>query len=615
MNKIILVLVAVLSFLRIDTIATYSPDHTLNYASRSDWESHLAFNSQTERFENSWVVYDVYLLHRDNDPTREAWRKKYLYDLKHVPAKKTVQFAISFGGEWAKREEVGSLWAIGSLAAIPDRRRGQLQIIAVHCPQDAVYSARFDTLTMPNGSVASILAILERIAKTYPKIGTGYAVDGGYVESGVREGREYEAVERVVRAKCSEYLAAGDRPVVACTVLSYNAENSLRLVRNIKEEFGNAVRTIVGGQLIRTAVRAYCDHPFIDQVAAGDAEVGLERLLLNSELPFDASRIVLGGGTHYTRPSFDFARYHGLEKRMDEMSKVTFGPFSDLRQLTTESCRGCSWGYANGVCSFCSLYDVGSKPVFRPLADHFAIERELAALGARWIFDVSNQWIPEQEPRKALEWLNNYCDARKTLGGPDINRYVYLTSNSITARTAPVLRDAGVRIAFVGIDGWNRETRTALRKPQPNIDAMLSACRDNGLYIRTSLVVGDGLTQSGLRELPEFVETTLRAHRETVLSWETVLEIILPGSPVWSDFSQSARGNGWKDAVILIESFEKNGFLSWPDQERLSELYIRYTCTDVTYEDVIASRDAAIYIAKQYTITPTFRDGDAFRAI
>lgn len=615
MNKIILALVAILSFLRIDTVATYSPDQAFNYANQGGWESHLTFNADTERYENSWVVYDVYLLRRDDDPAREAWRKKYLYDLKHVPAKKTVQFAISFGGEWAKREEVGSLWAVGALSGLSDRRRGKLQTIAVHCPQDAVYSARFDTLTMPNGSVASILSILQRLSLTHRDVGEGYAVDGGYVEPDVPHGSEYAAVERVVLGKCVEYLAAGDRPVVVCTVLSYNAENSLRLLQGVKERFDSEVRTIVGGQLIRTAISAYRACPFIDQVAAGDAETGLERLLADPDVQFDKSRLVLGGETHYARPRFNFSNYHGLKSRMGEMSNVAFGPFSDMRQLTTESCRGCSWGYSNGVCTFCSLYDVGAKPVFRPLRDHFAIEREFAALGARWIFDVSNQWIPEQEPRKALEWLQRYCNARRTLDGPNVNRYVYLTSNSITARTAPLLRDAGVRIAFVGIDGWNRETRTALRKPQPNINAMLSACRDNDLYVRTSLVVGEGLSQRSLLELPEFVDATLREHGATILSWETVLEIVLPGSPVWYDFSYTARANGWSDAVRLFEKFEVYGFLSWPDQERLSELYIRYTFLDVTYEDVIAARDAAIAVAKRYTIAPTFRDGDTFRAM
>lgn len=464
-----------------------------------------------------------------------------------------------------------------------------LRPIFLHLQSGEGMDNRFDTLMMVNGSIAALCTIAQALG-CHP-----LAIDEAY------PGPEF--LRHRVRQEIEESLHKGDTPIIFCTVLSYNAESSLRLLKELKAEYGDRIRTGVGGQLIRIAPEAYLNKRYLDHVAVGDAEVTLAPILIENQrfakgylfgnCGADQDLIQLAPQQsryeHYASLSYD--SYVGIQERLTEMANYRLGPFTGIRQLVTESVRGCAWAHLFGICDMCSLEGVDLDPHFKPLADHFRMERELVEkYGANWIFDVSNQWLPKNG-EDGRGWLKQYVAARKQFQAPDVHKYVYLTSNSITSRTAPLLREAGVRVAYVGIDGWEDETWKALGKSH-NVIPALKAARQNNLYLRASVVIGNGITKENLEELPRFVKWLTTEYGDILLSFGCFMEIILQGSPVWYKFETFARSERIQEAVKLYDKMATEGWLSWEDEVSLTRLYINHT-QQASYDEALAARDEA----------------------
>ena len=465
--------------------------------------------------------------------------------------------------------------------------------IFVHCKPDAGYDTRFDTVLMVNGSIAVLNRVTQQLLG-HP----GLAIDESYPGPNL-DGREREFVFGYICEEVERSLTAGEEPAVYCTLLSYNACSSLELLRKLKRQFGSRLRTGVGGALVGFATNAYRRAPFIDQVAVGDAETCLGAMLAG--VPFVAGRKHVLPQDHYVAPLYD-ENYLGLSARLDDMSRYTYGPLTGIRQLITESVRGCSWAYTTSrVCDFCSVYGVEEDPIFRDLHEHFAIERELVEKQrVNWIFDVGSQWLPVMGPAKQVAWLKEYIAARKRYDAPDLNRYVYLTVNSVTEETVPLLREAGVTSVFIGIDGWDAGTKRAMHKTLAPHERALDACRANGVTVRTAVVVGSGLTPANLDTLPRFVEDMMRRYAgDTLIAFSTYMQIVLPGSPEWSRLRCEAFNPLHRDHPLLREiaqlylRFESVGYLTTDEQTRLAELRIRHTQQLVDYEAVVEAQKAA----------------------
>lgn len=465
--------------------------------------------------------------------------------------------------------------------------------IYVHCRPSAEGNLHPNSVMKVNGSVA----VLNRITETllgYP----GLAIDETYMGS-VLQSSELTHLQSVLVEEIERSLSRGDQPVIFCSLVSYNAERSLRLLSALKRAYGRRIRTGVGGQLTRFAPEAYLGNANLDHVGVGDAEVILRPLLEGGR--YAAGYKMVSPRDHYASPQY--ANYLGLEERLEAMSHLHYGPFTGIRQLVTESVRGCAWATAYRICKFCSLQAVDTRPLFRDLSDHFRIERELAVrYGCNWIFDVSNQWLPVVGPRPVTTWLREYIEAQHRCGAAEINRYVYLTANSITERSAPLLREAGVRAVFVGLDGWDRATRRALYKPDVPSSPVLQVCQRHGLYVRTAVVIGSGLTRENLRDLPAFVEDTLHQFGDVILSLATFLEVVLPGSEDWETFERMSVARGITEAIDLFKFFRVHGYHSPVQEARLSELRIRHQEPAVAYEELVAARDKTAAIIERYGV-------------
>jgi hypothetical protein len=306
--------------------------------------------------------------------------------------------------------------------------------------------------------------------------------------------------------------------------------------------------------------------------------------------------LTIGHGVHYAK--FRYEDYHAIRERLEEMRGMSFGPFTNgSSQLVIESNRGCAWAKINGACKFCAIENIDDAPSFKPFDQHFANIKELVdTYGVNWLFDVSNQWLPVLNTSKAAAWLEKYLAAKHASGAPDVNLYTYLTSNSLTAKTVPLLRQAGIKMAYVGIDGWENKTQAALGKARlllnkkrrkglhvvgsenegHTIEGVLGLSRDNGLLIRTALVVGSGLDRDNLVELPEFVHTIAQDFGDVVPTLGIYRQIILPGSALFTTFQEQARAKKWADVEELFSLFYKQGYLNWEQQTHLDRLFIFY---------------------------------------
>lgn len=472
----------------------------------------------------------------------------------------------------------------------------KVKAIFVHRDSSEFMENRFDTLMMVNGSIASLLTISQRLEVEAVAIDESYPGPQGFQD--------------VIHREVEDGLSRGLTPVVFCTVLSYNAHKSIELLMEMKKRYGKKIRTGVGGQLLRIAPEAYLNYWFIDHVAVGDAECTLRRLLL------DGKRIATGSlygelaqlgqsneWSHYAPFSYD--GYIGFPERLNEMSNVRLGPFTGIRQAVMESVRGCSWAYETGrACDFCALQDITTKPTLKTF-QQLTQECELAEKwGCNWVFDVSNQWLPRLSRKQ--KWLQEYLQQREKAGIPLLNKYVYLTSNSINAQTAPLFKEAGIRIAYVGIDGWNKKTWDAHHKAG-GVETCLDACKANQLYLRTAAVIGEGATRKNLPELQQFVRHVADNYGDILISYGCFLEIILPGSPVWFKFKNQAEQENIQEALRLYEKMYTKGYLDRMDERDLTRLFMQHSSDcDITFEEAEEmERWAVEYIDTHCTGTAT----------
>lgn len=459
---------------------------------------------------------------------------------------------------------------------------------------------RFETKMMPNSSIAVLNNISTALGKP------GVCVDEGYLGDG-------NTALGVLTSLIEERLRLNFQPVILATILIYNAQTTLSLLEQLKRSYRDRIKVGVGGQLIRISPSAYLNRKYLDYIAVGDAEETLKKLYAGER--FSKGYVQGNSKDNYALP--DFNNYWALEDRLEETSSYRMGPFTNIRQLTMESVRGCAWAYANQVCDMCSLQGVDLEPVFRNLIGHFGFEKQMREKwGATWCFDVSNQWLPTLRLSEMVSWLKNYCQERENHfdkeGG--LSKFVYLTANSITPETAPLLKRAGIRMAYIGFDGWDKRTRLALHKAQSPIKRVLQICRDNDLHVKTGMVIGNGVTKSNLGELPDFVRETLGEFGSIIRAWGNFVQIILPGSPVFTRFKHQAEQNKWAEVIALYKKFEDDGYFVWSDQSRLNRLFIEHT-QPVDYDSLIEARDKTEKIVAEspYTSGVTIEHGGVIK--
>jgi anaerobic magnesium-protoporphyrin IX monomethyl ester cyclase len=336
-------------------------------------------------------------------------------------------------------------------------------------------------IRMPNGALASLAGNID------PHHHVSIA-DLILVQASVRT-----TVARMVRDLAPD--------VVGLSVMTFQRATALKiaaLVRSLRP----STRIVVGGYDPSLDVDAYTQSPDIDFIVRGEGEHTLCELLRALENDRDAAGIA--GLSYRTPEGFGHNRDRAIAALASSPLRLPNRGARVLRGYTllgrnvdvVETSRGCTYD-----CSFCSIIEMRGRN-FHP----YSIDRVLAdiadarAHGAEAIFLVDDNITLDIDRFEAL------CAAIVDAGFDDLDYTVQAMTAPLAqhgARLAPLMRRAGFRYVFLGIENILDEDLVFLRARAKNShrekgrtigNASLEAIRhlhDHGMYVVGGLIVGN----------------------------------------------------------------------------------------------------------------------------
>jgi anaerobic magnesium-protoporphyrin IX monomethyl ester cyclase len=336
-------------------------------------------------------------------------------------------------------------------------------------------------IRVPNGALASLAGNVDphhRVA----------VADLVLVQSSVGA-----TVERLIREHKPD--------VVGLSVMTFQRGTALRIARLVRILRPSA-RIVVGGYDPSLATESYESRADIDFIVRGEGEQTLSDLL--RALEAGAGFSAIPGLSYRVHDRFV---HNGARPIVPLASEALRLPNRDSRVLAgytvlgrkvdvVETSRGCTFD-----CSFCSIIEMRGRN-FHP----YPIERVLAdiadarAHGAEAIFLVDDNITLDVNRFAAL------CEAIADAGFNDIDFIVQAMTAPIAqhgARLAPVMRKAGFRYVFLGIENILDEDLAFLRARAKNArrekgrtigNASIEAIEHlhrHGMYVVGGLIVGN----------------------------------------------------------------------------------------------------------------------------
>jgi anaerobic magnesium-protoporphyrin IX monomethyl ester cyclase len=336
-------------------------------------------------------------------------------------------------------------------------------------------------IRMPNGALASLAGNID------PHHQVSIA-DLILVQASVRT-----TVERMVRDLAPD--------VLGLSVMTFQRASALKIAALVRA-LRPSTRIVVGGYDPSLDVDAYTQSPDIDFIVRGEGEHTLCELLRALENDRDAAGIA--GLSYRTHEGFQHNRDRAVVPLASSALRLPNRGARVLRGYTllgrnvdvVETSRGCTYD-----CSFCSIIEMRGRN-FHP----YAIDRVLAdiadarAHGAEAIFLVDDNITLDIERFEAL------CVAIVDAGFNDLDYTVQAMTAPLAqhgARLAPLMKRAGFRYVFLGIENILDEDLVFLRARAKNShrekgrtigNASLEAIRhlhDHGMYVVGGLIVGN----------------------------------------------------------------------------------------------------------------------------
>jgi anaerobic magnesium-protoporphyrin IX monomethyl ester cyclase len=343
-----------------------------------------------------------------------------------------------------------------------------------------------------------------------------------------------DTVKRLVRES--------EPDVVGLSVMTFQRRTALRLIAHIKQWRPDA-RIVVGGYDPSLATDAYTGSDTqVDAVVRGEGELTFRELVRAFERGSSLSSIA---GLSWRQPGGGFA--HNPDRPISELrsgelalpnraARVLSGYTLLGRQVdVVETSRGCTYD-----CSFCSIIEMRGRnfhgfEMARVLADI----ADARSRGARAIFLVDDNITLDMKRFEAL------CHAIVNAGLDDVDYLVQAMTSSIAQhgeRVAPLMRRAGFRYVFLGIENVLADDLAFLRARAKNVkrehgrsvgfaalDAV-SILRRHGMFVVGGLIVGN---PDDTRESIEANLTFARAH----VDWPYIQHPTpYPRTPMTRDF-------------------------------------------------------------------------------
>jgi radical SAM superfamily enzyme YgiQ (UPF0313 family) len=338
-------------------------------------------------------------------------------------------------------------------------------------------------IRMPNGALTSIAGNVDlhhRVA----------VADLVLVQDRVRE-----TVERLVRQL--------EPDLVGLSVMTFQRRTARRIIELVRA-LRPGVRIAVGGYDPSLATDAYTDPEAgpVDFIVRGEGELTFRELLRALEAGRAVDHIAglsFRHGDHVTHnPDRAVSGLESGEIRLPARgARVLHGyTMVGLPVDVVETSRGCTFD-----CSFCSIIEMRGRNFHTYTFDRVLADiRDARAHGARAIFIVDDNITLNVKRLAAL------CRAIVDAGLDDLEYYLQAMTSSIAnhgATLAPLMRRAGVRYVFLGIENILDEDLHFLRASaknrrrengQPAGNAAVAAIEHlhrNDIYVVGGLIVGN----------------------------------------------------------------------------------------------------------------------------
>jgi radical SAM superfamily enzyme YgiQ (UPF0313 family) len=309
-------------------------------------------------------------------------------------------------------------------------------------------------------------------------------------------------VQRDVRGTVERLVHEWQPDLVGLSVMTFQRKTALRLIQLVRA-LRPGVRTVVGGYDPSLAPEAYTDPALgVDFIVRGEGELVFRELLRTLERGSGVEAIA--GLSHRQGDGFlhnPDRSVHGLAdgeiRRPNRDARVLRGyTFLGRPVDVVETSRGCTFD-----CSFCSIIEMRGRN-FHP----YAFDRVLADVrdardhGARSIFLVDDNITLDVRRFGAL------CQAIIDAGLDELEFLVQAMTSAIAshgARLAPLMRRAGFRYVFLGIENVLDEDLRFLRARAKNAwradgrtpgNASLVAIQHlhrHGMHVVGGLIVGN----------------------------------------------------------------------------------------------------------------------------
>jgi radical SAM superfamily enzyme YgiQ (UPF0313 family) len=342
--------------------------------------------------------------------------------------------------------------------------------------------------------------------------------------------------------------------VVGLSIMTFQRETAKKII-NLVRSLHPGIRVVVGGYDPSLAPEAYTDtaHGRVDFIVRGEGEITFRELLRAIENGGEYEHI---RGLSY-RSGDGFA--HNSERGVSSLDSAEIRlPKRDARVLSgytllgkqvdvIETSRGCTFD-----CSFCSIIEMRGRNFHT-----YAFERVLSDIrdardrGARAIFIIDDNITLNVRRFEAL------CRAIIDAGLNDIDYTVQAMTSAIAdhgEQLAPLMREAGFRYVFLGIENVLEEDLQFLRASAKNSkrenghrteNATMKAIHDlhqNHMYVVGGLIVGNP------NDTCESIEANLKFAKRYI-DWPYIQHPTpYPRTPMTTDF----RDRG----LIITENIE-----------------------------------------------------------
>jgi radical SAM superfamily enzyme YgiQ (UPF0313 family) len=348
-------------------------------------------------------------------------------------------------------------------------------------------------------------------------------------------------VQRRVRPTIERLIRDVDPDIVGLSIMTFQrgtARKIVELVRALKP----AATIVVGGYDPSLASHVYEDPGWgVDVIVRGEGDVTFREMVRALERGSDLGGVAglsyRSGDRLIRNPDRAVSTLTGDEIALPKRSARVLGGYTLVGRPidVVETSRGCTFD-----CSFCSIIEMRGRNFHT-----WSIERVLAdiadarARGARAIFLVDDNITLN------VDRFERLCRAIVKAGLQDIDYVVQAMTSAIAARgetLAPLMREAGFRYVFLGIENILDEDLAFLRAKAKN--AQREAGRQVGnatakaidvLHRHNMYVVG-GLIVGNPTDTRDSIEANLAFARSHV-DWPYIQHPTpYPGTPMTEDF-------------------------------------------------------------------------------